>query len=73
MLSSEKGRLLAAQMPRERMLTETDGPFAQIDGAAAAPWDCEKAIGQLAEMWAEPEASVRGKLGRNLTTLVAER
>lgn len=73
MLSSEKGRLLAAQMPRERMLTETDGPFAQIEGAAAAPWDCEKAIGQLAKMWAEPEASVRRQLGRNLTTLVAQR
>lgn len=73
MLASEKGRELAAQMPRERLLTETDGPFAQIDGAAAAPWDCERAIGQLAKMWDETEASVRAQLGRNLRALVGER
>ena len=28
MLRTEKGRALAARMPRERMLTESDGPFA---------------------------------------------
>lgn len=70
MLASEKGRALAAQMPRERILTETDGPFAQIEGAAAVPWDCEIAIGQLAQMWDETEASVRAQLGRNLKALV---
>jgi len=72
MLTSEKGRALAAQMPRDRVLTETDGPFAKIDGAAAAPWDCEKAVTQLAALWGEPEAAVRAQLGRNLATLVAE-
>jgi TatD DNase family protein len=30
MLSTKKGRLLVSRMPRDRVLTETDGPFAQV-------------------------------------------
>src|ERR1700693_5301866 len=32
MLRSRKGRDLAVQMPRERILTESDGPFANVEG-----------------------------------------
>jgi TatD DNase family protein len=51
MLAGEKGRALAARMPRDRVLTETDGPFAQLDGRTALPWDAEQAITLLAEVW----------------------
>jgi TatD DNase family protein len=44
MLSNEKGRALAARMPRDRMLTESDGPFAQIDGKSLMPWRRERAL-----------------------------
>ncbi len=53
MLAGEKGRALAARMPRDRILTETDGPFAQLDGRAALPWDAEQAVVALAELWGE--------------------
>ena len=33
MLRSARGKELTAKMPRERVLTETDGPFSQIDAA----------------------------------------
>lgn len=69
MLAGEKGRALAARMPRERILTETDGPFAQLDGRAALPWDSEKAIMSLAELWGEPVPQVRAQISRNLRDL----
>ncbi len=69
MLASEKGRALAAKMPRDRLLTETDGPFAQLEGSMALPWDAERAITLLADMWTEPETAVRDRLATNLRRL----
>ena len=69
MLASEKGRALAAKMPRDRLLTETDGPFAQLEGSTALPWDAERAIALLADMWTEPETAVRERLATNLRRL----
>ena len=69
MLASEKGRALAAKMPRDRLLTETDGPFAQLEGSTALPWDAERAIALLADMWTEPETAVRDRLATNLRRL----
>lgn len=66
MLAGEKGRALAAKMPSDRVLTETDGPFAQLDGRPALPWDTEKAIASLAEVWGRPVAEVRAQIRNNL-------
>ena len=69
MLAGEKGRALAAQMPRDRILTETDGPFAQLDGRAAFPWDAELAIVALAKLWDEPVPQVQAQITINLRHL----
>jgi TatD DNase family protein len=50
MLTKEKGRDLVATLPLERLLTETDGPFTQIDGRPTRPADVESAIGVLANL-----------------------
>jgi TatD DNase family protein len=69
MLASAKGRALTAKMPRERLLTETDGPFAQIGGKPALPWDAAQVAPALAEIWSEPAADVERQLVRNLRQL----
>lgn len=69
MLAGEKGRALASRMPRDRVLTETDGPFAQLDGRPALPWDAEQAISLLAEVWDEPVPSVKAQIDSNLRHL----
>ena len=51
MLTSEKGQTLAARMPRDRVLTESDGPFAQMNGQPVMPWHVEQAIKTLSELW----------------------
>lgn len=39
MVRSDRGRALVADLPTDRILTETDGPFTQIDGHPAEPSD----------------------------------
>jgi TatD DNase family protein len=71
MLASKKGRALAARMPRERVLTESDGPFAQLNGKAVMPWQLEKAIGELSQIWSLPPEEVNQNIHRNLQSLLA--
>jgi TatD DNase family protein len=39
MLNTKKGRSFIERMPPERVLTESDGPFARVDERPAMPWD----------------------------------
>jgi TatD DNase family protein len=70
MLSTDKGRKIAALMPRDRILTETDGPFAQIDGKSLAPWQAEHAVELLAALWKVEAETVEATLKDNLRRLV---
>jgi len=70
MLSGEKGRVLAAHMPRERVLTESDGPFAQVDGEVLKPWDVDRAINDLGAIWTLRPKEVEEILHQNLNSLV---
>lgn len=69
MLSSKSGRALTADMPRDRVLTESDGPFAQCSGRPSVPWDVSSAIELLADVWGVPPTSVRDTLNANLRRL----
>lgn len=73
MLRSDKGKKLTSMMPRDRVLTESDGPFAQIDGVAIMPWQVDEAVRALADLWslspAEAERVTHGNL-RVLSALV---
>lgn len=66
MLRSEKGKRLVAAMPHERVLIESDGPFAQIDYRPIWPWETTLAIGALAEVWQVEEREVTSRLYTNL-------
>ena len=73
MLVSEKARALVRDMPRDRVLTETDGPFAQIGGESAKPWDVGSATAKLAELWDDlTEDETDRLLHANLRCLVAK-
>lgn len=72
MLISEKARALVRDMPRDRVLTESDGPFAQIGERDAKPWDVSLATAQLADLWGGiTESDVERLLSSNLRCLVA--
>jgi TatD DNase family protein len=70
MLSSQNGRTIAARLPKDRVLTESDGPFARLNGEAVRPWDVEQAVGDLALIWSVPQQDVRQLMNRNLRSLL---
>jgi TatD DNase family protein len=51
MLATKKGKSLVEKMPKERVLTETDGPFARLNQKILMPWDVKKVIPHLSEVW----------------------
>lgn len=59
MLTSQSGLALIAAMPRERVLTETDGPFVKFGNRPCGPADVAAAVRALANAWntSEVEAS----------------
>lgn len=69
MLAGDKGRALAAKIPRDRVLTETDGPFVQVEGRLAWPWDADRAVEALSQIWSEPVNVVQRQLASNLRRL----
>jgi len=69
MLAAKQSRALVSHMPRERILTESDGPFVQVEGRSAMPWDVQRAVFQLAEIWNIPVSDVEVNLGNNLRRL----
>lgn len=69
MLRSQRGRELVKRMPPDRVLTESDGPFATLDGRAVQPWDVEAAVKGLVEIWRLSVHEVEDRLTENLRTL----
>lgn len=69
MLRSEKGRALASRMPLDRVLTESDGPFAQVQGRPMWPWEVVDARAPLSQIWRVSEAEVEERLAANLARL----
>ena len=69
MLASSKGRALVAEMPKDRILTETDGPFATDSGRSLTPVDSKRAAVGLSTLWRSSEAETGGLLSENLRRL----
>jgi len=72
MLHSKNGYNLVAAMPQDRVLTESDGPFAMYQGRSAMPWDVEEAVRGLARLWQLPATETNSQLMLNLCTLIGK-
>lgn len=72
MLNGKRGKGLAARMPRERVLTESDGPFAQMEGRAVLPWEVDRAVIGLADLWGSDKQQTQSALNDNLHRLTLE-
>lgn len=69
MLKGKKGQSLAKAMPRGRILTETDGPFATGPDGPLHPADAWLAVKQLTTIWEIPFDEARAQLLDNLKSL----
>ena len=71
MVASDKGAKLIAQMPRSRVLLETDGPYVRVSGHAAEPSDLKAVAISLARWWDISPDQCEEVLESNLATLTA--
>ncbi len=71
MLAGEKGRHLVSKMPKNRILTESDGPFAQIRSFPVTPTSVAIAEEALSSIWGTSLSNVRKQLAANLRRLVS--
>lgn len=51
MFESAHGRSLAAKMPRDRVVPESDGPFAKVAGNTVMPWSAVDMAERLSAVW----------------------
>ena len=69
MLASARSRAQIERMPSGRVLTESDGPFAQRHGGPLYPWDVQLATPDLATIWNMPVGDAQERLLSNLKVL----
>lgn len=69
MIRSAKARELVSRLPRDRVLTESDGPFARFKDRPLYPWDTDHVVQGLAELWRSDKDEVRQMLKDNLRAL----
>jgi TatD DNase family protein len=74
MVRSRRGRTLIAEVPRERVLTETDGPFVSVEAsggtAPAKPVDVAGVVEALGRLWSVDLEEARTLIYRNFTALL---
>jgi TatD DNase family protein len=70
MLDSANGRKLAALLPQDRVVPESDGPFAKKSGTPIMPWEAARIAEQLASLWRMPSTMVSEMLLKNGRTLL---
>lgn len=72
MFRSDRGRALVAALPADRLLTETDGPFVEIEpGQPVEPGDVAAAVRGLATAHSTDAERMRKLIVANLTALVS--
>ena len=65
-------RELVAQLPVDRVVSETDFPSARGRGGGERPGDTTAAEGMLSSLWSKPEAEVRRMVYRNLREIATK-
>ncbi len=73
MLASAGGKRLLCDIPSDRILTETDGPFILRSDAPIAPGDVRKTVEMMATILAVPAEDIRRQILSNLRSLTTER
>jgi TatD DNase family protein len=70
MLAGEKGRTRLGEMPLDRVLPETDGPFAQHRGLPLMPWEASNISVNLELLTGNSKVEVASMLRTNLKLLL---
>jgi len=69
MLRSQNGQRIVAALPRERVVTETDGPYAKSGGHPSEPKLIPAVVAGLARVWGEDTDQARRRVFDNMTAI----
>ena len=72
MLKSPKHRALVEQLPADRLLTETDGPFVLSEGIPVRPLSVAKTVVDLARVRGVDPNDMKAQILENLLILVSQ-
>lgn len=70
MVKSQAGIKLISQIPPDRILTETDGPFVHFGREPAKPWHVVDVVAQLASIWLISPQQANEQVAENFKTLL---
>jgi TatD DNase family protein len=70
MIKSPNGRKIIQRLPLERVLTESDGPFVQVEGRSAIPSDVAQVEQYLGNLWGMETASIRARIRETFFDLI---
>lgn len=70
MLYSERAKKVISWLPKDRILLETDGPFAKVKGRMLFPSDVIEVVSYLSTQWNASTDAVQYQLKNNLKTLL---
>jgi len=70
MLKSKRSIEMVQCIPKDRILTESDGPFAKVSGKPLMPWDVESAVIGLSRIWDMSPSNVQEILYSNFRALI---
>jgi TatD DNase family protein len=71
MTRSAKGRKIIKNLPPDRALVESDGPYAHLDGRAVEPRDIWSVVEHLAREWNRTRDETVAQLATNLHEITA--
>jgi TatD DNase family protein len=72
MLVDEKRQRLVSSLPRDRLLTETDGPFTATAGRPSEPKDVADCVSGLARLYRCDDAQMASTIRSNLKAVVGD-
>lgn len=70
MIKSKSGQRIIEAIPREFVLTESDGPFVEINGLSATPQDISVVLKYLSSHWKIDTDKVQNIIKQNFFRLV---
>jgi len=70
MLQSARGKKVISWLPQERVLLETDGPFAKVEGKILFPSDVKVVVDHLGSLWDFELQSTLVQLRQNLVAII---
>lgn len=71
MTQSVNGLSIIAELPRDRVLTETDGPFVKPNGVVQTPPDVAMVVRELAEVWEVDETEAKSMVSNNFESMLS--